>query len=500
MILKKQFNLLILLTLILSFKSILCFDTSLVRLTQRFLKGLPEFIGFDIERGMTNEMKAFYASNKAWNADKFTLKNNELALAFDAFIARFRYDVAYNDASKWVKKIKPPQSLFDFLKNPLEIAYPYIQKAIVPAGSTIFFIGDTHASPHSFLRSLWRLRIRGFLNSYITLKKNCYFVILGDYVDFGNGGAELWNMLITLKLNNWNQVFMLRGNHELLTESQAWNNSTFYSELEYKFGDTHTKILENKIKCAYNLLPHALLIGTENDYILCGHGGVEARFNAHKLLQSGIFYEHLNATYNYAYGDTVLGGWTNNRFIGRLYSNDPETQPIETDINALPIQYSSGNKKTHLVARGHQHGAVPECFCFAKRGYPIGTNPDTTVLPDWQAENNVSAGSQRAISQGSFKLADPNYYPIYTLFSATALFTRYDCFARITVAEKFSNWTFEMNQQDVDTNQLFLRNFARFELDKKNEIRTVYSRDKKPFKEPLSEALITFTNTKPLMA
>jgi hypothetical protein len=180
----------------------------------------------------------------------------------------------------------------------------------------------------------------------------------------------------------------------------------------------------------------------------------------------------------------------NNTCIDGLYSNDPTTQPIETDINSLPTHYSSGNKKTNIIVRGHQHDSMPECFCFIKKGYPVGTNPTTTLLPGWQAPNNVSSGDQSKIANGSFELNDPTYYVIYTLFTATGNTTRYDCFASIDTAAKFSDWKFELYQRDLDTNQQYLRNFARFELYHGDDIKTVYSNDQEPFAEPLSKELI----------
>jgi len=441
---------------------------------------------------MTTEMKSFYSSSAEWNLDRFTMKSNDLDDALCQFIVNFRTDVAYNDASKWVNKVPPPQAIFDVSQNQPNIFYPYIQKVIVPVGSTIIFMGDIHGSPHSLLRALWRWRLRGFMDGNFRLRNDCYFVVTGDYVDFGNGGVEVWNILNTLKKNNLQQVFMLRGNHELWASQGSPTNSTLFDELAYKFGPTAPQFFENKIKCAYNLLPHALLIGTETDYIICAHGGVEARYNAANLLQSGNFYEYLSDSYNFAYGNggsAVYGGWTNNRFMARLYSNDPATKPIETDIKSLPIQYSHNKKETHFILRGHQHGEAPECFGYIKKGYPVGTNPSTTILPSWQAPNNVLVQDQLSMVQGTFKMSNPVYYSLYTLFSSTGNSTRYDCFALVKVAEKFSEWTFEENQQDLNTTQQFLRNFARFEFHDRHEIKTFYSRNNKPFANPLSVTL-----------
>ncbi|MFA6263836.1 MAG: metallophosphoesterase [Candidatus Babeliales bacterium] len=488
MIVKKY--LLIVLTLILSCTSLVCVENSLVDFSTRFLKGLPEFIGYDIRRGMTNEMKVFYASHHEWSKSPFTLKSNELGAAFDTFIRGCRDDANFNNASTWVNKVRPPVSLFNTFRTQPEIAYPYIQKVVVPEDSTILFMGDTHASPHSLLRALWRWRLLGYMGNDFKLKEKCFFVILGDYVDYGNGGAEMWYLLAILKRHNWNQVFMLRGNHELWSLDDLLSEATFFNELAYKFGVAAAAGLINKLMCAYNLLPSALLIGTNGNYILCQHGGADATYSAVNLLQEGNFYDYLSAVHNFAYDGTAHGGLTNNRFIGRYYSDDPYTMPIETDIAALSTNYSSGNNRTRVIVRGHQHVNIPECFCFIRKGYPVGTDPNTTILPGWQAEDNVSLADQNDITKGSFSLANPDCYPIYTLFSAPANFTRYDCFARIKTAAEFSQWRFKLYQRDLDIDQKYYRNFARFELYNTGDIRTVYSEYHQPFNRPLSNELL----------
>ena len=490
MVVIKHFKYFILLTSTLLCTSGFHQDTPLAALSIRILKGLPEFIGCNFD--MTDEMKAFYPSSVEWNLNPYTLKYSDLDGALYRFISGFRNDIAFNNAHEWVNKIPPPSTIFDFSQDQPNIFYPYIQKVIVPPEATIFFMSDIHANPQTLLRSLWRWRLDGVMDSNLTLKSNCYIVIHGDYVDFGNGGSEVWYLLSTLKLNNWRQVFMLRGNHELWPTEQSSTHSTFFDEVAYKFGEASPLALEHKIKCAYNLLPHALLIGTASDYILCAHGGADATYNAANLLQSGNFYAYLSAQQNFAYGNPpneVNGGWSNNRFMARVYSNDPATKPIETDVNSLQAQYSCNGKRTRIIMRGHQHGEAPQCFCFIKKGYPVGTNPTTTILPSWQAPNNVSAEDQSSMVNGSFKIKNSNYYPLYSLFSATGNSTRYDCFTKVKVAGKFSNWIFEVDQRNLDTSEQFLRNFARLELYHGNEIKTIYSKTNKPFAQPLSAAL-----------
>jgi hypothetical protein len=476
-------------------------NTSLMKLLNRFLKSTPEFIGFDIIKGVFNEMKDFYPSSIEWNQNPYTLKSHELTHSFDKIIKKFKYDKRFNNPNKWVNKSPPPSTLFDKSKEQQQIAYPYIQKVIIPDGSKILTIGDIHATVHSIIRILLRWMIKGYIDTHGVLKSNYYVVLDGDYVDFSNNGCEVWVLLNFIKMRNWNHFFMLRGNHEFWSLDNFTSQSTFANELEYKYGseealDTelysisngHDQMLKfkNQIMCVYNLLPHALLIGTKHDFIFSAHGRLDASYNAHALLRSRYSYDYLSAPHNFAYGANS----SQNVIINGLYSDDPVTNPIINDLKALQTNYSNKHKKTHLIFRGHQHLILPDCFCFIRKGYPVGTSPNQTLLPGWQTPNNVSERIQRKIHKGSYKVDNTNYYGIFTLFTATGNSTRYDCFGKITTAKKCNQkkcnqWKFKLYQNDLNIpkDQKYLRGYAKIKLINHRDIITEYQQT--PYEKPL---------------
>ena len=57
-------------------------------------------------------------------------------------------------------------------------------------------------------------------------------VFLGDYVDRGECGVEVFLFLAALKLNYPTTVTMLRGNHESISMNEAYN---FRKEVLYKY-------------------------------------------------------------------------------------------------------------------------------------------------------------------------------------------------------------------------------------------------------------------------
>ncbi|KKR76191.1 MAG: Serine/threonine-protein phosphatase 2B catalytic subunit A2, partial [Parcubacteria group bacterium GW2011_GWE2_40_8] len=110
---------------------------------------------------------------------------------------------------------------------------------------------------------------------------------MGDIVDRGFYGAECFYTLLSLKLNNWNNVFILSGNHEI---KEMWEGGGFRDELLVKFGE-----ITPLINACFNVLPAALFIGSNNQWIQCCHGGVEPSFDTKQFLQGDSnFYDLSN--------------------------------------------------------------------------------------------------------------------------------------------------------------------------------------------------------------
>jgi hypothetical protein len=442
------------------------------QITHRILGSLPEFIGCDMTKGTFNEFKTFYPNTQSWYANPNTLKCHELVHLYHQLVEKMKHDPHFNDNHKWLSHRSPPSTLYDYSTDCPNIRYPYIQKIIVSSSSKLLHVGDIHGSSHSFLRTLIRWNLKGKMDRNFKLSENYHVIITGDYVDYGNGGIETWWLLITLKLCNWNRVFMTRGNHELWDSSNIITHSSYINELIVKFGVHRTEQLKPLIKCVYNLLPHALLIGTETNFFVFAHGGLDPTFHTEDLYNSKAYYQQLSAEHNYYYGQVPSshGTWSQNYFIGRLYNNDPTTHPIETDLHALKKHYKGKKITTHSIIRGHQHGNSAPAFCFVHVDYPVGTNPNTTLLPSWQAPNNVSKHVKHQLIEGRYNMLNRKYYPLYTSFTATGNTTRYDCYGQISMY----SLTFKIVQHSLDTNQTYLRSYAKFVINHHKQLHTIY--------------------------
>jgi hypothetical protein len=352
----------------------------------------------------------------------------------------------------------PPENLFNFSKDSAEIAYPYIQKIDVPVAAEICFIGDLHGSAHSLLRTIWRLLLLGYIDNNFKMRDNFYIVFLGDYSDRGNGTAEVWYSMINLKLKNWGQVFILRGNHDVWAHHEKWGRSTFLKELEYKYGNAEA--FKSRIKCMYNLLPHALLIGADKNYILCAHGGANRYYDPTKLFLDGNSYELLSDEHNFRYGPGKKG-WATNTFLSRWYGNQTLLEDSE---------YLNKFSEIKAVFRGHQHSKAGLCFFLVNKNFgirhPIGKEKSEDVpLPDWQnrgiTNGIVTNGEQEAIKNGTFKFVNKNFYPIFTLISATAYHSWFDCFCMVKMAENYSDWTLKLYQHNLKDDGHDIKHYKR---------------------------------------
>src|SRR5262249_49818871 len=107
-----------------------------------------------------------------------------------------------------------------------------------------------------------------------------HFVFLGDYTDRGMYGCEVIYLLLRLKVENPEQVWLVRGNHEDVSLTSRYG---FLVEARAKFGrDLDLK----RLLRVYDFLPLVLYLGCETNGLQCNHGGVEPGFDPRGLLDA----------------------------------------------------------------------------------------------------------------------------------------------------------------------------------------------------------------------
>ncbi|CAM9309797.1 unnamed protein product [Chrysoparadoxa australica] len=134
--------------------------------------------------------------------------------------------------------------------------------------SPVYVFGDIHGNLedlHFFADNIWKLGMN------LTAGK---FLFLGDYVDRGLLGLECLAYLFSLKIENPDKLFMLRGNHEL-RDVNGWvdyyRDKSFLWQCQNRFGEDAGEQVWEECNAVFDRLPLAAVIDHD---IFCVHGGI----------------------------------------------------------------------------------------------------------------------------------------------------------------------------------------------------------------------------------
>lgn len=193
-----------------------------------------------------------------------------------------------SNQKNWLKSAPlKHDTFFDINSNKFK---PYVQKLIVKNNATIAIIGDMHGDIHSLIGFIKSLENKNYLDGFKIKDKNFYILFLGDYVDRGIYGTEVIYTLLNLKIENPENVILIRGNHE---DTQLTRTYGFQEEFINKFSDYDNQSINrvlDKISKFYNFLPLALYLGTGTknlkNFLQCCHGGLEIGFNPKEILHN----------------------------------------------------------------------------------------------------------------------------------------------------------------------------------------------------------------------
>lgn len=151
-------------------------------------------------------------------------------------------------------------------------------------------IGDLHGDYFSLLEAL-------------KYYKNGYLIFLGDYIDRGKYQIETLYKVLELKLKNWNNVILLKGNHEYLEEIQPSPHDFPEILIEY-FGEKGYEIYNLFLEFT-GYLPYVIYV---RNFAIILHGGIpiDINFSERKLSRedkiqivwNDISYEIEDYTYN----------------------------------------------------------------------------------------------------------------------------------------------------------------------------------------------------------
>lgn len=135
----------------------------------------------------------------------------------------------------------------------------YMQKYTFNQNNKVILIGDIHGSFHTFFRIILRFHRMNILNIN-TLKitnDNYKIIFLGDIVDRGQYSYLILNILLPLMYNNPNNIFAIRGNHEVFVTNHKHGLLKELANLDSKNEQTTIHHLINEF---FKTFPSAILL------------------------------------------------------------------------------------------------------------------------------------------------------------------------------------------------------------------------------------------------
>ena len=138
----------------------------------------------------------------------------------------------------------------------IDKAYEIFQKeeSLLKISAPLYICGDIHGQYYDLLRVF----------DILNYPPQSTFLFLGDYVDRGKQSLECLLLLLSLKIEYPEKIFLLRGNHECEALNKIYG---FFDECKRRLSIKCFK----KITNLFNIMPISALI---NENILCMHGGL----------------------------------------------------------------------------------------------------------------------------------------------------------------------------------------------------------------------------------
>lgn len=218
---------------------------------------------------------------------------------------------------------------------------PVMLSLQLEANDALVLVGDVHGQfrdMQEHILSVQRDAPSG------TEKRNHKFLFLGDYVDRGPHGVEVMLLLLALKVEYPQHVFLLRGNHE---ESQTCRVYGFFQECRTKLdAESWAKFVE-----VFRYLPLAAAVVCPNDadgvqkQFFCAHGGLSPETNAVQVLQ---FLDRSE------YGSSMLDTYSSEIIDGLLWSDPSDGEGFRLNFRGCGFQFGADMTRRFCEENGFQ--------------------------------------------------------------------------------------------------------------------------------------------------
>jgi len=230
-------------------------------------------------------------------------------------------------------------------------------------------------------------------------KSDVKYLFLGDYVDRGPCGLEVIILLLALKVEYPQLVYILRGNHELAQTCRMYG---FWQECRVKL-DVN---IWQQFVTVFNEMPLAATVTCRAGSIFCAHGGLSPSTTAISALG------FLNRS---EYGEGLLGSNEESEVIDGLLWSDPSDRPGYRH-NVRGCGYTFGPDTTKVFCTQNDVQFVCRAHQMVMEGYQW--DHDGKLLTLFSAPNYCGINKNKgavAILQGAAQVPDK---PIQLQFKA----------------------------------------------------------------------------------
>ena len=255
-------------------------------------------------------------------------------------------------------------------------------------GDKLLVVGDLHGFYDALVEVLTDWFSSGYINKRLKLNRNVRTVFLGDYVDRGPDSLKVLIILMTLKIINPENVFILRGNHEELGSMLQYG---FSIELFERFSiDAFGSFIAWNNCC--HLLSSVLFARyrTGDDWctLQLNHGGVQNGYNPLGFIRSNFIYENIFVD------EDVLNGFHWNDIYPELGEDFiSEVRGPGTVIHDSKYVIRNYLKQLNIsgIVKGHQHVA-PKIYDL----YNFLDYPDVwkKIIDPWQFDQLLEDNKQ----------------------------------------------------------------------------------------------------------
>lgn len=148
----------------------------------------------------------------------------------------------------------------------------------------IFKRADLHGDLKSLIEDIISLQEEGLLDKNFKCKPGVHLQFLGDYVDRGEYGTQILEMLLRLKEENPSQVHLIRGNHEYPElSSQYCETDPYLTELNTRSREVLERFYQTMPLSTYFSVDE----GASREYVQNVHGTFEPTMDPAPLLDRG---------------------------------------------------------------------------------------------------------------------------------------------------------------------------------------------------------------------